>query len=85
MPLAFDFTSTLVMGVTFPVATTLLARPLLHLRQLGGSILVPQASREHADRNQQDDPQPNTAIDQTVLRRILLIISVSVQTASNGR
>src|SRR5208282_3267226 len=42
MPLAFDFTSTLVMGVTFPVATTLLARsPFSTLASFEESILVP--------------------------------------------
>src|SRR5215471_11489350 len=42
MPLAFDFTSTLVIGVTLPVATTLLARsPFSTLASFEGSILVP--------------------------------------------
>src|SRR5271165_6189355 len=42
MPLAFDFTSTLVIGVTLPVATTLFARsPFSTLASLVGSILVP--------------------------------------------
>src|ERR1022692_4720822 len=42
MPLAFDLISTLVMGVTLPVATTLLARsPCSTLASLVGSILVP--------------------------------------------
>src|SRR5579859_4151392 len=42
MPLAFDFTSTLTMGVTFPVATTLFARsPFSTLASFEGSILVP--------------------------------------------
>ena len=42
MPLAFDFTSTLVIGVTLPVATTLLARsPFSTLASFDGSILVP--------------------------------------------
>ena len=42
MPLALDFTSTLVMGVTLPVATTLLARsPFSTLASFDGSILVP--------------------------------------------
>src|SRR5664279_323455 len=42
MPLAFDLISTLVIGVTLPVATTLLARsPCSTLASLVGSILVP--------------------------------------------
>src|SRR5580658_1456225 len=42
MPLALDFTSTLVIGVTLPVATTLLARsPFSTLASFDGSILVP--------------------------------------------
>src|ERR1035438_911286 len=42
MPLAFDLISTLVMGVTLPVATTLLARsPFSTFASLVGSILVP--------------------------------------------
>src|SRR5579863_1225717 len=42
MPLALDFTSTLMIGVTLPVATTLLARsPFSTLASLEGSILVP--------------------------------------------
>src|SRR5579864_46099 len=42
MPLAFDFTSTLVIGVTLPVATTLLAKsPFSTLASFEGSILVP--------------------------------------------
>src|SRR5215470_13543071 len=42
MPLAFDLTSTLVMGSTFPVATTLFARsPFSTFWSLVGSILVP--------------------------------------------
>ncbi len=42
MPLAFDFTSTLVMGVTLPVATTLLAKsPFSTFASFEGSILVP--------------------------------------------
>src|SRR5271166_6629535 len=42
MPLALDLISTLVMGVTFPVATTLLARsPFSTFASLVGSILVP--------------------------------------------
>src|SRR5437660_9949435 len=42
MPLAFDLTSTFVIGVTLPVATTLLARsPFSALASLEGSILVP--------------------------------------------
>src|SRR5271157_4828172 len=42
MPLAFDLISTLVIGVTLPVATTLLARsPFSTLASLVGSILVP--------------------------------------------
>src|ERR1700751_2889389 len=42
MPLALDFTSTFVMGVTLPVATTLLARPPFStLASFDGSILVP--------------------------------------------
>src|ERR1700674_4560142 len=42
MPLAFDLTSTLVMGSILPVATTLFARsPFSTLASLEGSILVP--------------------------------------------
>src|SRR6266568_9645447 len=42
MPLAFDLTSTFVIGVTLPVATTLLARsPFSTLASFDGSILVP--------------------------------------------
>ena len=42
MPLAFDFTSTFVIGVTLPVATTLLAKsPFSTLASFDGSILVP--------------------------------------------
>src|SRR6516225_414379 len=42
MPLAFDLISTLVIGVTLPVATTLLARsPFSTFASLVGSILVP--------------------------------------------
>src|SRR5208283_1600983 len=42
MPLAFDLISTLVMGVTLPVATTLLARsPCSTFASFVGSILVP--------------------------------------------
>src|SRR5664280_2750279 len=42
MPLAFDLISTLVIGVTLPVATTLLARsPCSTFASLVGSILVP--------------------------------------------
>src|SRR5689334_4006925 len=42
MPLALDLISTLVMGSTLPVATTLLARsPRSTLASLVGSILVP--------------------------------------------
>ena len=42
MPLAFDLISTLVIGVIFPVATTLLARsPFSTLASFEGSILVP--------------------------------------------
>src|ERR1700691_3038978 len=42
MPLALDLISTFVMGVIFPVATTLLARsPFSTLASLIGSILVP--------------------------------------------
>ena len=42
MPLALDLISTLVMGVTLPVATTLLARsPCSTFASLVGSILVP--------------------------------------------
>src|SRR5258708_39245222 len=41
MPLAFDFTSTLVMGSTLPVATTLLARSAFStLASFDGSIFV---------------------------------------------
>src|SRR5271165_6796626 len=42
MPLAFDLISTLVMGVTLPVATTLLAKsPFSTFASLVGSTLVP--------------------------------------------
>src|SRR5262252_4307390 len=42
MPLAFDLISTLVMGVTLPVATTLFARsPFSTFASFVGSILVP--------------------------------------------
>src|SRR5579864_3692422 len=42
MPLAFDLISTLVMGSTLPVATTLLAKsPRSTLASFDGSILVP--------------------------------------------
>ena len=42
MPLAFDLISTLVMGVTLPVATTLRAKsPRSTFASLVGSILVP--------------------------------------------
>src|ERR1035438_8273964 len=42
MPLAFDLISTLVIGVTLPVATTLFARsPFSTFASLVGSILVP--------------------------------------------
>src|SRR4029077_15901151 len=42
MPLAFDLTSTLVMGSILPVATTLFARsPFSTLASFEGSILVP--------------------------------------------
>src|SRR3974390_686359 len=42
MPLAFDLISTLVIGVTLPVATTLLARsPFSTFASLVGSIFVP--------------------------------------------
>src|SRR6516225_450064 len=42
MPLAFDLISTLVIGVTLPVATTLLAKsPFSTFASLVGSIFVP--------------------------------------------
>ena len=66
IPLALDFTSTLVMGVTLPVATTLLARsPFSTFCSFEGSILVPpRVAAISPPGDQEDEQESNTAIDQ---------------------
>ncbi len=83
MPLAFDLTSTLVMGVTLPVATTLLARsPLLHFGEFRGINLgAAPRRREDTDGDQQDNDRDHAAPDNQSAT-LLLMIAVTVHNAS---
>ena len=79
MPLAFDFTSTLVIGSTLPVATTLLAKsPRSTLASFEGSILVlPCAiAATNADRDQHNYDQSDDRHKSSTLRRFFLTVTV---------
>ena len=79
MPLAFDFTSTLVIGRHFTRSHHTLGQvAFFHLRQLRGINLGTTAGRgKHANGNQQNDSQPDAAIDKQSAT-LFLIISISV-------
>ena len=83
MPLAFDFTSTFVMGVTLPVATTLLARsPFSTLASFDGSILVPpRVAAKTPTAISSTMPESHAAPDNQ-FATLLLMIPVTVHNAS---
>src|SRR5260221_5720542 len=75
MPLAFDFTSTLVIGVTLPVATTLLARsPFSTLASFEGSILVPPRVAANTPPAMRSTSTPTTLPQIISLRRFFLFV-----------
>src|SRR5215472_6222565 len=86
MPLAFDLTSTLVIGVTLPVATTLLARsPRSTLASFEGSILVPPLLAAITP-TAISSTIPNTTLLQTMtLRRFFLLFPLPFTTPPVGR
>ena len=83
MPLAFDFTSTLVIGVTLPVATTLLAKsPFSTLASFEGSILVPPRVAANTPPAISSTITSANAAPDNQFATLLLIISVTVHNAS---
>ena len=79
MPLAFDLTSTLVMGSILPVATTLFARsPFSTLASLEGSILVPlRGCDQHAGNDQNHNGCRYRTPDNDSLTPLLFAITVT--------
>src|ERR1700686_1086953 len=86
MPLALDFTSTFVIGVTLPVATTLLAKsPFSTFPSFVGSILVPprvKAKSAPANINRTAATMPMIMIR---LRRFFLPLLLPFTSASYAR
>src|ERR1700733_15351863 len=83
MPLAFDLISTLVIGVTLPVATTLLARsPCSTLASLVGSILVPPRVAATATMT-----NARTATDtiEMMIQRFFLFLPLATATSQSGQ
>src|ERR1700674_594774 len=83
MPLAFDLTSTFVIGVTLPVATTLLAKsPFSTFASFVGSILVPprvKAKSAPANTNRTAATMPMIMMR---LRRFFLPLLLPITSAS---
>src|SRR5579862_2559605 len=81
MPLAFDFTSTFVMGVTLPVATTLLAKsPFSTLASFEGSILVPPRVAAKTPPAISSTMTPTTLHQMINLRRFFLLFPLPFTT-----